>query len=509
MAKKRTLPKICQEAKMNFEGCELAILRSAIDEAEHIQSTKTQIGPEIKKIIEIVEQFLRHKKLICYGGSAINAVLPRNAQFYDYEVEIPDYDFFSTDSVADAKELADIYYKNGYKDVEAKSGVHSGTQKVYVNMIPIADITLQNPIIFKELQKDAVVIDGIHYCPPDFLRMGLYMELCRPRGDVSRWEKVLTRLILLNRHYPLKGKNCYTNSFQRKTEEYKEEESEKIYNIIRDVFMRENVVFFGGYALSIYSTYMPKREQGIIQKIADFDVLTEDMNKTARLVVEQLKQNGFRNARAIPHIEVGEILPKHTEIRIGANETVAFIYEPEECVNYNVLKVSAGQDIRVATIDTILRYYLAFLYTKRPYYDKERLICMSDFLFRVQQENRLEQRGVLHRFSMSCVGKQKTLEEIRAEKAEVFKKLKDKKTDPEYQKWFLRYIPAEGSKHEAVVRAPQEAVVRAPQEAVVRAPQEAVVRAPQEAVVRATREKRFNRRRKHTRKNRKKSVYFY
>ena len=41
----------------------------------------------------------------------------------------------------DAKMLADIYYKKGYTSVEAKSGVHHGTYKVFVNFVPIADIT--------------------------------------------------------------------------------------------------------------------------------------------------------------------------------------------------------------------------------------------------------------------------------------------------------------------------------------------------------------------------------
>ena len=46
------------------------------------------------------------------------------------------------------------------------------------------------------------------YCPPDFLRMSLYLELSRPKGDVSRWEKIFPRLRLLNKNYPMKRKKC-------------------------------------------------------------------------------------------------------------------------------------------------------------------------------------------------------------------------------------------------------------------------------------------------------------
>ena len=41
----------------------------------------------------------------------------------------------------DAKDLADIYVKQGFTEVEAKSGMHHGTYKVYVNYLPVADIT--------------------------------------------------------------------------------------------------------------------------------------------------------------------------------------------------------------------------------------------------------------------------------------------------------------------------------------------------------------------------------
>ena len=40
---------------------------------------------------------------------------------------------------------ADIFYNAGYLETEAKSGVHKGTYKVFVNYIPMADITQLHP----------------------------------------------------------------------------------------------------------------------------------------------------------------------------------------------------------------------------------------------------------------------------------------------------------------------------------------------------------------------------
>ena len=135
---------VCDK-KMTFEECELAVLRSAVDRMEKKSGRKKINNPDVKDIIRIVEDFLKVSKRICYGGTAINNILPLQDQFYDKATELPDYDFFSPEPLKDAKKLADIYYKMGYEEVEAKAGMHGGTFKVFVNFIPIADITYLVP----------------------------------------------------------------------------------------------------------------------------------------------------------------------------------------------------------------------------------------------------------------------------------------------------------------------------------------------------------------------------
>ena len=117
-----------------------------------------------------------------------------------------------------------------------------------------------------------------------------------------------------------------------------------------------------------------------------------------------------------------------------------FIYQPLACHSYNIIK-DGGYDVKIATIDTMLSFWLAFLYANRPYYDKDRILCMSKYLFDVQEKNRLAQKGLLKRFSINCMGHQETIEEMRAEKAEKYNELKDKKNSREYEEWFLRYRP--------------------------------------------------------------------
>ncbi len=430
---------VCKD--LTFNDCELAILRMAVDKAEEKMAKRIVNSDDIKRIIHIVENFIKIKNLICYGGTAINNILPEEDQFYNKELEVPDYDFFSVNALEDARELADLYYKEGFTDVEAKSGQHHGTYKVYVNYIPVADITYLPKEIYNALKQDAIQVGGIFYTPPNYLRMSMYLELSRPAGDISRWEKVMKRLTLLNKHYPITDINCSQIEFQRDMSVPDFEE--KIYDNIRNTFVNQGVVFFGGYALSLYSQYMPKNQKRKVEKLPDFDVLSNDPETTAQIVKERLKDIGIKNVKIEKREPIGEVIPLHYEIIIG-KDSVAFIYKPIACHSYNNIKI-AGQKVKIATIDTMLSFYLAFLYANKPYYNSylERILCMSKFLFEVQQKNRLAQKGLLRRFSVTCYGHQESVEEMRAHKAEKYRELKNSENKKEFEEWFLNYKPDE------------------------------------------------------------------
>ena len=433
--------------KTSFEEKELEILRTSIDNASALSGRKIAQSDDIKKLISMLEHFLRTHKAFCYGGTAINNILPEQYRFYNRDIEVPDYDFYSPYALDYVKKLANIYYNAGYKEVEAKTGIHRGTYKVFVNFIPIADITYMEKSLFNNIYKECIKVNGISYAPPNLLRMGAYQELSRPMGDVSRWEKVLKRLILLNKVFPLKGTMCNKQDFQRFYEGPLEERN-KIYDITRNSFINQGLVFFGGYASSLYGKYMPKKEKKVINSIPDFDVLSEEPFESATILKEQLDYEGFKDVKIYKKGAIGEYVDEHYEIVVN-KDTIALIYKATSCHSYNNIYIN-NQKIKVATIDTILSFYLVFIYANRPHFDVNRLLCMSEYLFRVQLKNRLQQKGLLRRFSISCYGKQETLEDIRANKAKKYKELFDrgiKKGSIEYQENFLRYIPADMEKY--------------------------------------------------------------
>jgi hypothetical protein len=218
-----------------------------------------------------------------------------------------------------------------------------------------------------------------------------------------------------------------------------DDQSDKLYEIMRNNLVDQGVVFFGAYATSIYSQYMPKSVQHKLRKIPDFDVLSVEIDRTALILSEELKRSGFEDVKTVEIEPVGELVPRKIQISVGP-EVLAYIYEPIACHSYNTITVGKSK-VNIATIDTILTFYLSFLYVNAKEYEADRLLCMAQFLFDVQEKNRLSQKGLLKRFTMDCIGKQSTLEDMRAEKAQKFKELKSNRKSREFERWFLRYVP--------------------------------------------------------------------
>jgi hypothetical protein len=208
---------------------------------------------------------------------------------------------------------------------------------------------------------------------------------------------------------------------------------------------------------------MPKHQRRIIQKIPDFDILSENPRDLCDEVVRELTAHKYTGVKYTKHAGVGEVISEHYDIRVG-DEVIAFLYKPLACHSYNTIRINGdgdsrgghggrGESIRIATIDTMLSFYLAFIYADRAYYDINRILCMSQFLFDVQQHNRLKQTGLLRRFSINCYGKQPTLESMRFEKTAKYEELKGKRGSREFEEWFLRYVPYENAGAKGAAKA--------------------------------------------------------
>jgi len=385
--------------------------------------------PAIKKVMKIVERFIQTHRTMCYGGTAINNLLPREDQFYDFSVDIPDYDFYSETPQVHAAKLADRIAKAGFKSVEVKPGVHMGTFKVFADYIGVADISHLDKPIFTKLWKESIVKDGIHYVPPNFLRMSVYLELSRPRGDVSRWKKVYERIQKLNKHYPM---SCPKD--EESLEVFLKEDTRKS---IEKLLIKEKVVLLG------FNASILQDDSGKNKWSLPLDVLATPEQKTGILKELTSFFEKYDSVTTKDYDAYAELVPPYTDIIDPKSKlTLVRLYETNACHSYHL----APNGLHIASIPTLLQFFLAALYGPEKLLDKpeQRFLCVADHLMNLANNN------VKRRYKLltptTCLGKQKGLIDMRIEKSELYEKVRGNKNSREFLEYFFQYNPVEMNK---------------------------------------------------------------
>jgi hypothetical protein len=183
-------------------------IKNIVDNIE-IKNLKNEMQNN-KKIFEVVEKFIKTKKLILYGGYALNLILPENKKIYrDYTQA--DFDCYSYSAKKDAIQLAKKLKKLKYKLIKVKLAKHENTFKLYVGTLNVLDITQLDKKIFDiyikihnyEKHNDLLVhyTDSFNIIPLYLMKRNMHFELSRPEGSYYRWEKIYNRSKLLDKVY--------------------------------------------------------------------------------------------------------------------------------------------------------------------------------------------------------------------------------------------------------------------------------------------------------------------
>jgi hypothetical protein len=386
-------------------------LRSVVETLQRENDMAAAANPLIKKSLSVVKEFLQTHPVMCYGGTAINNLLPEEDRFYDLTAVVPDYDFYSKIPQEHAVRLADQLRDAGIEVVEVKPGMHLGTFKVFADYEGVADITHLDSDIFDRVWAENVVREKIHYVTPDFLRLSMYLELSRPRGDVSRWTKVYERLQLLNKAHPMvcpSGGDSY-----RPPRPLADAERKRIETILRT----KPVVLLGITASQIHSRTTPAWSAPVTI-LADTDTLIS-----------------LTEGKTTESHEGSEILPSHVDILDDDGTVFIRIHETAACHSYH--EMSNG--IRVASIPTMLQFFLAYVYSGVSKDEQTHLLCVSQRL--VDLASHKESRRYALLTPTECIGTQETLTDIKRHKAQLYTSLSSNKMSADFLTYFLAYTP--------------------------------------------------------------------
>lgn len=381
-------------------------LEKIVDQLTLENDKKAASNPVTRQSLSIVHAFLKDHPVMCYGGTAINNLLPPEDRFYDPETTVPDYDFYSRTPQEHAMFLANQLSAAGIASVEVKPGMHLGTFKVFADYEGVADITHLDSDIFDRLWDEDLIVEGIHYVTPNFLRMSMYLELSRPKGDVSRWKKVYQRLLLLNKHYPMV---CP----MEKDEAEKPDQRMEVESFLK----KHDVVLLGITASQIHEGKGPKWSTPVT-------ILAEPQT-LAKLTESHKTEFTAGN----------EVLPAHTDILDNKGEILMRVHETAACHSYHQM----ANGIKVASIPTMLQFVFAYMYSGVRENEITHLMCVAQRL--VDLANNKEKRRYALLTPMDCLGTQETLIDMKKHKAEFYNKLSTNKTSAEFLKYFFSYNP--------------------------------------------------------------------
>lgn len=362
--------------------------------------------------LAVVKKFLKENPVLCYGGTAINNLLPKKDQFYNPEEDVPDYDFFSKTPQAHSVTIANQLRKEGVAAVEVKPGMHLGTFKVFADFTGVADITKLDEEIFDRLWDEAEVRGGIHYVPVNFLRMSMYLELSRPHGDVSRWEKVYSRLELLNKAYPT---SCNKKD-AKQHDDLTDEQQKGVLKLLKN----EDVVLLSVSAAEIHLNKNWTTPIGLLAERETIERLTKG---------EKTEVN-----------EENDILPRRTAVLSEDGKKSLFrFYETTACHSYHEM----DNGVRVASIPTTLQFFFAYLYSGAQEENVASVLCIAQRLVDVANSKAKRRFEILT--PKECIGVQESFIEMKRNKAELFEDLGKDRNSKKFLEYFFTYNPGDAS----------------------------------------------------------------
>ena len=406
---------------------QLDIIKKASESAQSKMDYTTAHDDHILLAIDVVEDFLRKKHRLCYGGQAINAHLPDQYKFYDPEYSIPDYDFFTPAQDNDIIQIVKSLKKAGFTEISAKEGMHEGTVKIYVDYTPVADITQIDPKLYRILSKREFRLNGISYLDANTLRMLMYLELSRPRGEVSRWSKVYERLMLFNEFVSKKQCKNSSDPFTGFLT------NEQVHSTLQ--FIIENKrIFAGGDLLHFYQNqfskktkeiswifrskkpilfYSPTPENDAKQLQTEFNYVIQQHNKGAH-TKQKLKPITIKRFESNGH----DLIPT-MDILIQNKTALVFIIHQTACHSYFNIPMKDNKIIRIASMDTLITLFFSLGLIKSSFFDMGSMECLANELVQIniQSRNHPEQFS-LPFVSILCSGYQKTLPSLIREKVE-------------------------------------------------------------------------------------------
>ena len=316
---------------------------------------------EITPIMKYVKKFFKTKKIVLYGGTAMNMYLDKKDQFYT-DLDIPDYDGFHFNAEENSVTLLNGLKKMQYDFLIVRYAIHDGTYKISWTFKDIADISQMNKKEYNRILKTSEIIDGMYVCNINLLKANAYIELAMPKSSLFRWSKVYKRLQLLETKYKLTSKFKVQSMFNDTPSSFLED----IVQTLKNSCIKKRNPIVGFEAIKYYLNIKSK-QTNISFYNQDFpllEVISENMYETSNLFEKLMvsKMKGVNNKKKISYKFIynqeSQIVPETIDCVLYDGYKTYHLYRIHDasnrCFSYQLQKDSK---IYYGSIFFLLYYY--------------------------------------------------------------------------------------------------------------------------------------------------------
>ena len=411
-------------------------------------------------LFDAVVAFLKRKKVLLYGGAAINELMPKALKIYKEET-LPDIDIFCVDGKKVAESVVKHFKKSGYTFTSASEALHPGTYKVFAEGMQVLDVTSLSKKAFKRLGSGGHLLDnGLRTVDPEFLRMTLHVMLSQPR-DSHRWSKVLARTVAFYEAFPMKATGCKATlakaeltpaqvakivpeGFHENVAEWTRGSGANGSNgsngsngvlfgsdvVMQMLGMPTGVVYKGVAPIAILCT--KATDVAAKDLIAHLTQLTS-VRPTAPTVPTVPKVTKVTNVPKLPKYaptyalittDADEFVPTRTTLMVGKQPLVSF-YEAPACLSYVEVGMyghTGGHsqvgmyELKVASVHTTLRMMMSHMFSEQPdlvvaAVTQQCLINLLSILMLNTMTG--SKKKLLQQFVLQCYGKQPGVATLR------------------------------------------------------------------------------------------------
>jgi hypothetical protein len=246
---------------------------------------------EVTKVYNAIKDYIIRTKKIAYGGFAQNTLLMNKNKsdsfykiidgvFYNFP-DVADLEFYSPNPIKDMVELLEELYKQGFKHIEGKNGVHNGTYKIFINFINYCDIAYMPEYIYNNLPT-ITTNNNIRCAHPHFMVCDAYRIMTDPMTSYWRLEKAINRFNRLINYYPItNGKTADKSLHLLKPH------SDIMRYIRKNIVHNSKLIVVGFYAFDYYNNKIIDSHQD--KEYPYYELITDDIIRDAAMINKQLK----------------------------------------------------------------------------------------------------------------------------------------------------------------------------------------------------------------------------